>query len=58
MYLITGADVSSADFTRARLKYVRSGGMVNTHPPAVLPSPYLFVTNDASGAYIVDPTQI
>jgi len=53
--IITGADISSADFTRARLKYVRSGGMVNTHPPAVLPSPYLFVTNDASGAYIVGP---
>ena len=29
--------------------------MVNAHPPAVLPSPYLFITNDASGAYIVGP---
>jgi uncharacterized protein YjbI with pentapeptide repeats len=53
--IITGADISSADFTRARLKYVRSGGMVNSHPPAVLPNPYLFITNDASGAYIVGP---
>ena len=53
--IITGADISSADLTRARLKYVRSGGMVNAHPPAVLPSPYLFITNDASGAYIVGP---
>jgi len=53
--VITGADISSADFTRARLKYIRSGGMVNTHPPAVLPSPYLFIPNDASGAYIVGP---
>ena len=52
---ITGADISGADFTRANLKYLRSGGMVNAHPPAVLPSPYLFVTNDASGAYIVGP---
>ena len=53
--VVTGADLDGADFTNARLAYVRSGGMVNAHPPAVLPSPYLFITNDASGAYIVGP---
>ena len=52
---ITGADLDGADFTNARLDYVRSGGMVNANPPAVLPSPYLFVPNDVSGAYIVGP---
>ena len=53
--VITGADISGADFTNTLLTYVRSGGLVNAHPPAVLPSPYLFITNDASGAYIVGP---
>jgi uncharacterized protein YjbI with pentapeptide repeats len=52
---ITGADISGADFTNARLARLRSGGMVNAHPPAMLPSPYLFIPNDASGAYIVGP---
>ena len=52
---ITGADISGADFTNARLARLRSGGMVNAHPPAVLPAPYLFIPNDASGAYIVGP---
>ena len=52
---ITGADVSGADFTNARLRNMRSGGLVNAHRPAVLPAPYLFVPNDASGAYIVGP---
>jgi uncharacterized protein YjbI with pentapeptide repeats len=52
---LTNTDISSADFTNARLKYVRSGGMPNTRPPAVLPSPYKFVTNDASGAYLIGP---
>ena len=53
--VITGADISGADFTNTRLSRIRSGGLVNAHPPAVLPSPYLFITNDASGAYIVGP---
>ena len=52
---ITGADISGADFTNARLARLRSGGMVNAHPPAALPAPYLFILNDASGAYIVGP---
>ena len=52
---ITGADISGADFTGARLQNMRSGGLVNTHRPAVLPAPYLFIPNDASGAYIVGP---
>ena len=53
--VLTDTDVSGADFTNARLRFARSGGIPNTSVPATLPSPYKFITNAASGGYIVGP---
>jgi len=53
--ILTDTDISGANFTNARLRFARSGGIPNTSVPAVLPSPYKFITNAASGGYIVGP---
>ena len=53
--ILTGADISGANFTNARLRFVRSGGIPNTSVPSVLPAPYKFITNSASGGYIIGP---
>ena len=53
--VLTGADLSGANFTNARLRFVRSGGIPNTSVPATLPTPYRFITNSASGGYIIGP---
>jgi uncharacterized protein YjbI with pentapeptide repeats len=53
--VLTGTDISGANFTNARLRFVRSGGIPNTSVPEVLPPPYKFVTNNVSGGYIIGP---
>ena len=53
--ILTNTDISGADFTNARLRFTRSGGIPNTSFPATLPPPYKFVTNTASGGYVVGP---
>jgi uncharacterized protein YjbI with pentapeptide repeats len=53
--VLTGTDLSGANFTNARLRFARSGGIPNTSVPEVLPPPYKFITNSASGGYIVGP---
>jgi len=53
--VLTDTDLSGANFTNARLRFARSGGVPNTSVPAILPSPYKFITNSASGGYIVGP---
>ena len=53
--VLTGTDLSGANFTNARLRFARSGGIPNTSVPSTLPPPYKFVTNSASGGYIIGP---
>jgi uncharacterized protein YjbI with pentapeptide repeats len=53
--VLTGTDLSGANFTNSRLRFARSGGIPNTSVPSVLPPPYKFITNSASGGYIIGP---
>ena len=53
--ILTGTDLSGANFTNARLRFVRSGGIPNTSVPSTLPPPYKFITTSASGGYIIGP---